>query len=445
MNIRRVVLIRPFRDGRVWGRVPGSPYTLMRLASLVPADIPVEIWDENVGKPDYSTLGPEDLVGISSMTLTIERAEEIARLARRQGATVVVGGVHATLSPEHVATFADVVVIGEGYNTWPQIIEDFANDTLKPMYVDEEWKTLDDLAPISQRVLDMVQENRRYWTPYLEITRGCPRNCTFCTAIRVSGRVMRLRPVEQVVEEIQRRRIKRFFLTDDNFGLNFRIAPEYCEELFRALAKLPLHGWTCQSELIVADYPDLLKLAREAHLDKFFIGFESVNPGNRRELGGKSRGQAEQIREVVRKIHAAGISVVGLFVLGFDHDTVETFHAMWDFIRTSELDSVSITVLTPFPSTPFRTLLEQEGRLLDVPWRYYDTAHVTFIPKQMTVEELRQAYDWLCRRVYSPSQIARRGLRSLRRHPITRAYKKAFGAFSTDYGYRRAYSWRYAY
>ncbi|MDQ7029046.1 MAG: radical SAM protein [Ardenticatenia bacterium] len=89
------------------------------------------------------------------------------------------------------------------------------------------------------------------------MTRGCPRNCSFCTAIRVSGRVMRLRPVDQVVDEIRRRRIKRFFLTDDNFGLNFRIAPEYCEELFLALEKLPLHGWTCQSELIVADYPEL--------------------------------------------------------------------------------------------------------------------------------------------------------------------------------------------
>ncbi|MDQ7029047.1 MAG: cobalamin-dependent protein [Ardenticatenia bacterium] len=140
MDIRRVVLIRPFRDGRVWGRVPGSPYTLMRLASLVPDEIPVEIWDENVAPPDYTTLGPHDLVGISSMTLTIERAEEIARVARRQGATVVVGGVHATLSPEHVASFADVVVVGEGYNTWPQIIRDVANDTLQPMYVDEEWK-----------------------------------------------------------------------------------------------------------------------------------------------------------------------------------------------------------------------------------------------------------------------------------------------------------------
>ncbi len=136
----------------------------------------------------------------------------------------------------------------------------------------------------------MVDEHRNYWTPYLEITRGCPRSCTFCTAIRVSGQKMRLRPVEEVVEEIERRKLRRFFLTDDNFGLNFRLFPAYMEELFRALAKLPLDGWTAQAEQMVAEHPDLLDLAREAHLDKFFIGFESINPGNRKELGGKARG-----------------------------------------------------------------------------------------------------------------------------------------------------------
>ena len=67
----------------------------------------------------------------------------------------------------------------------------------------------------------------------------------------------------------------------------------------------------------------------------------------------------------------------------------------------------------------------QENRLLDMPWRYYDTAHVTFEPKNFTVDELRSAYDWLCRKIYSPSQIMRRGMRSLWRYPISQAGKKA--------------------
>jgi hypothetical protein len=97
--MRRVVLIQPQRDGRIMGKSPGSPYTLMRLASLVPNEIPVEIWDENLMTLPLDTLGEGDLVGITSMTVTIDGAETIAKRAMKRGAGVVMGGVHATLMP----------------------------------------------------------------------------------------------------------------------------------------------------------------------------------------------------------------------------------------------------------------------------------------------------------------------------------------------------------
>lgn len=444
--MRRVVLIHPRREGRILGKAPGSPYTLMRLASLVPSEIPVEIWDENLDDLPLDTLGDGDLVGITSKTLTIDRAEAMARIAARQGAGVVVGGTHSTILPEYVQTFAHSVFVGEGYFTWPQAIQDFANNGihgLRPVYRDESWANLEEIPPITDRVIEMVDEANRYWTPYLEITRGCPRNCDFCTAIRVSGRRMRLRPVDAVVDEIQRRGIKRFFLTDDNFGINFSTDPDYCAELFEALMKLDLKGWTCQSEMSIAQYPALLEMGRAAHLDKHFVGFESVNPDNRRSLGGKSKGVALQTTEAIRKIHETGTGVVGLFVMGFDHDTPATFQAMWDFIRGSNLDGVSCTVLTPYPATPFYNQCIQEGRLLDVPWSHYDTAHVCFKPQNFSVAELRDAYNWLCRKIYSPHQIIRRGLNSIRRYPLHMAGKKLFGSFSTDYGYRRTYAWRH--
>ena len=97
--MRRVVLIRPRRDGRIFGKAPGAPYTLMRLASLVPDEIPVEIWDENLRDLPLDTLKEGDLVGVTAMTVDIDRGETIARRAMKQGAGVVVGGVHATLLP----------------------------------------------------------------------------------------------------------------------------------------------------------------------------------------------------------------------------------------------------------------------------------------------------------------------------------------------------------
>lgn len=446
MAIRKIVLIQPRRDGRYFGRGTSEPYTLMRLASLVPQEIPVEIWDEDLMDLPIHTLGKQDLVGISAKTLLIDRAKAIARCVQQQGTRVVIGGTHATLVPDEVSQWADVIAVGEAYYTWPQIIRDFDRGALQKAYVDESWAPLDSgVAVLQDRVLRQVDERRNYWTPYLEITRGCPRNCTFCTAIRVSGRKMRLRPVEEVVEEIERRRITRFFLTDDNFGLNFKLNPEYMESLMRALAKLPLKGWTCQAEQMVADFPEMLTLAREAHMDKFFIGFESVNPANRKELGGKAKGNIERYRQVIETVHAHGIGVVGLFVFGFDNDTFDTFQQTWDFVRTSELDSVSATVLTPYPGTEQRQELLAAGRILPHDtWERYDTTHVTYTPKLMSVDELTQAYDWLCRKLYSPAAMTQRGVRQLLRHPVPKWPKRAVSAFSTDIGYRREFGYRYS-
>jgi radical SAM superfamily enzyme YgiQ (UPF0313 family) len=107
---------------------------------------------------------------------------------------------------------------------------------------------------------------------------------------------------------------------------------------------------------------------------------------------------------------------------------------------------MSTTVLTPYPGTPFREQLIEENRLIpDKSWRYYDTAHVTYYPKLMTVEEFEREYDRVCRAIYSPLRIAQRGLRALSRHPLRRMPAKVFGSFSTDYGYYRTFAWRHAF
>ncbi|MDL1895809.1 B12-binding domain-containing radical SAM protein, partial [Anaerolineae bacterium CFX7] len=433
MNIDKVVLVYPKRDGKILGKAQGSPYTLMRLASLVPDELPVEIWDEDVTPIPYERITPHTVMGITSKTLSIERAQQIATSARQRGARVVVGGTHATLAPEEVSTWADITAVGEGYFTWRQILQDLADDRAQTMYVDESWANLAGVARLTDRVLKMVDEKRDYWTPYMEITRGCPRNCSFCTAIRVSGRIMRHRPVDEVVEEIERRAIKRFFLTDDNFGLNFRTDPAYIEQLFRALRKLPLNGWTNQAEMMVGDFPDLIQLSKEAHMDKFFIGFESVNAGNKRNLGGKAKGNIEEYKRVIKTVQSYGIGVVGLFVFGLEADTPDVFQNTWDFCKESGLDNVSFTIMTPYPGTAARAQYIQEGRLFDVPWSKYDTTHVTFQPASMTADQLREGYDWICRKAYSLPSIATRGVRTLRRHPMRDARRKLFSSFSTDF------------
>lgn len=129
--------------------------------------------------------------------------------------------------------------------------------------------------------------------------------------------------------------------------------------------------------------------------------------------------------------------------MGFDSDTHETSQRC-GLIRTSELDSVSTTMITPYPGTPFHDVVESENRLLDVPWSHYDTAHLTFVPRTLQSRSCAARTTGSVAESTVPRRSRARGMRSLGRYPISKAGKKAFGSFSTDYGYRRTYAYRNA-
>ena len=79
---------------------------------------------------------------------------------------------------------------------------------------------------------------------------------------------------------------------------------------------------------------------------------------------------------------------------------------------------MSVTILTPYPGTPQRDDWIRENRLIpNVPWSMYDTAHVTYEPKLMTADQLREGYDWICNKLYHPASILVRGARAMRRVP----------------------------
>lgn len=122
--------------------------------------------------------------------------------------------------------------------------------------------------------------------------------------------------------------------------------------------------------------------------------------------------------------------------LVFQRDSLGYFR-YYDFIRTSGLDAVSITILTPYVGTPQRDKWIDEKRLMaHVPWSMYDTNHVTYHPAQMSAEQLARGYDWLAGKLYGAPGIATRGLRQLMRQPLRDWPRKAFNSFSTDFGYR---------
>ena len=76
--------------------------------------------DQSLEQLDPETIQPGDVVGISVHTGNALRGNAVGTIARERGATVVYGGIHATLFPEEPFEHccADVVVKGDGDVAW---------------------------------------------------------------------------------------------------------------------------------------------------------------------------------------------------------------------------------------------------------------------------------------------------------------------------------------
>src|SRR5690606_14344849 len=133
-------------------------------------------------------------------------------------------------------------------------------------------------------------------------------------------------------------------------------------ELMRAIAPLHLR-WFTESDIAVADDPELLRLARDAGCAQILIGLEAPDAhgldGLELRNNWKARRRDGYLR-AIQRIQDAGITVNGCFVLGLDPHGTEAFDQIWDFVRESGLFEVQITLMTAFPGTPLYARLRRD-------------------------------------------------------------------------------------
>jgi len=345
-----------------------------------------------------------DVAAIASYSAQIKDAYALADRYRALGIRTVLGGLHVTARPEEASRHADAIVIGEGEVGWPDLLEDLANGRLKKVYAPEgrEFSLAD--APMPRfDLLDIERYNRIT----VQTQRGCPWRCEFCAAsIRLTP-LYKTKPVDKVIGEI--REIKKLWsapfieFADDNTFVNRR----HSKALLRALADENIRYFT-ETDISVADDPELLALLRESGCAEVLIGLESPTAAGvdgvelRRNW---KRGRFDQYMAAIERIQGHGVAVNGCFVLGLDGDGPDEFDAVAAFVAESGLFDVQITVLTPFPGTPLYDRLLAEGRLLEPEaWERCTMFDVNFRPRHMSPETLQHELVELGRRLYTTDQ-----------------------------------------
>ncbi len=357
--------------------------------------------------------GEFDVVAISSFTAQINAAYRLADAYRTLGTTVILGGLHVTSLPEEALAHADSVLLGEGEVLWKALLADLNAGTLRKVYDGRGIEFPLAAQPIPKfDLLDPDKYNRLT----VQTQRGCPFRCEFCaSSIRLTSR-FKLKPVQNVVDEI--RAIKSIWrnpfieLADDNTFAN----RSHGKELAKAFTKLGVK-WFTETDVSVAEDEELLTLLSDSGCRQLLIGFESPSRNGLKDIELRNNwkeAQFDRYKEAIHRIQRRGISVNGCFILGLDGQDASIFDETKAFVRDSGLAEVQVTLQTPFPGTPLYERLRRSGRLVeDEFWDRCTLFDVNYLPAKMSRQELESGFRDLMRDLYTESVTRERKTRFL--------------------------------
>jgi radical SAM superfamily enzyme YgiQ (UPF0313 family) len=371
------------------------PLSAMILAAITPEKHSFLYVDEEIEDIDYDV--DVDLVALTAMTMQSCRAYQIAGEFRKRGKAVVIGGIHAAVMTEEAAGHCDALLLGEAENTWPALLEDFEKGALKAVYYAKDYPPVEML--ISPK-LDIIKHGRYLSFP-IQATRGCPYDCDFCAIKHSSGHKYRMKPVQQVVDEIcayEKYNIpgivgaykKGYCFVDDNLYVN----REYVKELLTALIPLNIR-WDGQGTANLAKDDEVLQLMAESGCRTLAIGFESIEPESLKESNKPSVNKVEEYETLISNIAKHGIIPGGYFVFGFDSDDPSIFKRTVDFIKQSQLLQPNVNILTPYPGTRLYDRLH--SRIFNTSCLFYNNWSCVFTPEKMTARDLYFGSLWVSR------------------------------------------------
>ena len=374
-----------------------SPHLgLLTIANIIRDKCEVSIENENINDLDFTDVA--DIVGITITVDVLPRAIEIAKKFKEKGSIIVAGGIHVTTAPSSIPKeIFDVICIGHGETTWPKIINDYNNNTLKSSYTSTPIKGSDIVSP----AYDMINMDDYLYCNIVYTSRSCPFRCDFC--YNSSGNHQFLnREIDDVIQDIKYLNTKHIMFIDDNFIGN----PNWTKSFLEKIMPLGLK-WNAAVSSNILNYPDLLDLMKESGCKSLFIGFESINENSISSVN-KIQNNIREYEHLIEELHNRDIMINGSFVFGLDGDSLSTFKNTVDWIVKQKIETITSHILTPYPGTKFYDRILSSNRITDFNLSKYNTASVVFEPLGMTKDELYNGYIGVYKELYSFKNIIKR-------------------------------------
>src|SRR5438270_6448185 len=308
----------------------------------------------------------------SSYPLTLRIAAEVKRAHPKSA--VVLGGPQASvvdIATMRAYPFIDLVVRGEAEQTLPDLVDALAgNKTLEAIpgitFRNENGEIVRNPAAPLVADLDALPFPAFHLFPDvrhcrhfpLELGRGCPFSCTFCSTNDFFRRNFRLKSPAQMIADMRRVKqtygINSFELVHDMFTVDRKRVVAFCEALLESKRKNEEDAfiWGCSARTDCVD-EELIELMSKAGCRGIFFGIET---GSKRMQKIIDKGlELNDSAERVRSCDKFKISTAVSLMAGFPDETMDdlrdTAAFFVDSLRYDHADP-QLSIQAPLAGTP---------------------------------------------------------------------------------------------
>ncbi|MBU0531290.1 MAG: radical SAM protein [Candidatus Uhrbacteria bacterium] len=418
-NQKKVLLVYPRNPISYWGFQYSAkiadresfhpPLALITVAAMLPQEWNLRLIDLNRVQ-FQGELRDEDILwaDVVLTTAMIIQKDSLAMVLKRCayfGVPTVAGGPFVKEQPDAPELeSATALFLGEAEDliTFKRLVQDLDGEiTLRSRYQAKETPVLEGISPTPR--FDLLG-TVNYHSHSIQISRGCPKRCKFCSVQKLYGREPRYKSHRQVVAELEAIYQTGFrgniFVVDDNLtGHPKLITPILMAMLaWQQKRDFPFLFYT-QVSIDIVNRPKLLDLMVRTGFQRAFIGLESPSE-QALENAGKGQNLGMHLPTAVEKIQEAGMMVdAGLII--FHDDGPEIFAQMREFVRECRIDSAMVGLEIAIPGTELYDDMREERLLLgETDGDQFGFTNIQ--PTQMSLAEMYNGYRKLLRNLYSP-------------------------------------------
>jgi len=378
-----------------------------------------------------------DVVGTSAYITGVNEVIKICRIVKNHNpdCLTVVGGVHASISPEDFADRSvDLIVLGDGITKMREIVDNLFDgksfETIKGLAIVEgenkiqmtplcEYMKDPDTLPFPRRDLVSHLRNKYYYlfhqpVTLMKTTWGCWYKCNFCFTWKVTGGTPYSRSPESIVEEIETISTKDIYIVDDIFLINpkrlLRIAGLLKERnIEKKYLVYSRADFVCENE-------DIIKIWADIGLSAVIIGLEAATDP---ELDAMNKQcTVDYNRRSIEILKKYDIDTYGSLIPLPDYSEKD-WNRLMDFILETGLYYVNISPLTPMPGTEIWPIYKDQISVSRQAFPLWDLSH-TVLPTKLP---LKHFYKLLLK-TYAKTCLDTRRLKLIRRtRPAFLSYK----------------------